>query len=112
MGEVQCVTPASAVQTSSCIPRPKIVPTANIVGKFGFIPIITHDWRKNHGLNHLVMEGVLSLKLRPMDAEIGTTYHCIWMADPKSAKEPHTGLNFNLEFKNCFCTSSEIIAKH
>ncbi|GBO29606.1 hypothetical protein AVEN_2746-1 [Araneus ventricosus] len=45
-------------------------------------------WPKNHGLNHLVMEDVLSLKLRPMDAEIGTTYHRIWMAGPKSAKEP------------------------
>ncbi|GBM49353.1 hypothetical protein AVEN_148681-1 [Araneus ventricosus] len=41
MGRVQCVTPASAVQTSSCIPRPKIIPTANIVRKFGFIPIVT-----------------------------------------------------------------------
>ncbi|GBN06596.1 hypothetical protein AVEN_226358-1 [Araneus ventricosus] len=45
---VQCVKLASAVQTSSCIPRPKIMPTANIVGKFGFILIVTHDCPKNH----------------------------------------------------------------
>ncbi|GBO20055.1 hypothetical protein AVEN_139697-1 [Araneus ventricosus] len=31
MGEAQCVTPSSAAQTSSCIPRPKIKPTANVV---------------------------------------------------------------------------------
>ncbi|GBM42127.1 hypothetical protein AVEN_99051-1 [Araneus ventricosus] len=72
MGVVQCVTPASSVQTSSCIPRQKIIPTANIGGKFGFIPIVIHDWLKNHGLNLLVMEDVLSLKLRPMDVKIGT----------------------------------------
>ncbi|KAJ8879540.1 hypothetical protein PR048_020148 [Dryococelus australis] len=42
-------------------------------------------------VNRLVMEDVLSLKLRPMDAEIGTTYHWIWMAGPKPAEEPHTG---------------------
>ncbi|GBN36355.1 hypothetical protein AVEN_191373-1 [Araneus ventricosus] len=48
MGEVQCVTPSSAVQTSSCIPRPKIIPTANVVEMFGFIPIVTHDCPKNY----------------------------------------------------------------
>ncbi|KAJ8873474.1 hypothetical protein PR048_024292 [Dryococelus australis] len=37
------------------------------------------------------MEDALSLKIHPMDAEIGTTYHWIWMAGPKSAEEPHTG---------------------
>ncbi|GBL90431.1 hypothetical protein AVEN_178858-1 [Araneus ventricosus] len=37
------------------------------------------------------MEGVLSLKFRPMDAKIGTIYHWIWTAGPKSAEEPHTG---------------------
>ncbi|GBN73600.1 Copia protein [Araneus ventricosus] len=88
---VQCATPSSAVQTSSCIPRPKIIPTANVVGKLGFIPIVTHDWPKNHGLNRLVMEVVFSLNLRPMDAKIGTTYHRIWIAGPKSAEEPHVG---------------------
>ncbi|GBM59464.1 hypothetical protein AVEN_131038-1 [Araneus ventricosus] len=135
MEEVQCVTPASAVQTCSCIPpwngarvcptgggdlpdkgvrcipctkifrdggsgpplepplipRPKTIPTANIVGKFGFNPIITHDCPNNHGLSRLVMEDVLSLKLRPMDAKIGTIYHWIWTAGPKSAEEPHMG---------------------
>ncbi|KAJ8875760.1 hypothetical protein PR048_023659 [Dryococelus australis] len=64
---------------------------ANVVGKFGFIPIVTYDQSKNHGLNHLVMEDVLSLKLRPMDAEIGTTYHWTWMTGTKSSEEPHTG---------------------
>ncbi|GBN00071.1 hypothetical protein AVEN_69847-1 [Araneus ventricosus] len=73
------------------IPRPKTIPTANIVGKFGFVPIVTHDWPKNHGLNCLVMEDVLSLKLQPMDAKIGTIYHWIWTAGPKSAEEPHKG---------------------
>ncbi|GBL85068.1 hypothetical protein AVEN_221302-1 [Araneus ventricosus] len=57
MGGVQCVTP-SAIQTSSCIPRPKIITTEMVVGKFGFIPVFTQDWPKNHGLNRLVMEGV------------------------------------------------------
>ncbi|GBM91898.1 hypothetical protein AVEN_112925-1 [Araneus ventricosus] len=105
MGGVQCVTPASAVQTSSCIQRPKIIPTANIVGKFRFIPIVTHDWLKNHGLNRLVMENVLSLKLRPMDVKIGTIYHWIWMAGPTSAEEPHTGWSGFMEIaagKKCY----------
>ncbi|GBN15158.1 hypothetical protein AVEN_266516-1 [Araneus ventricosus] len=62
------------------IPRQKIIPTANIVGKFGSIPIVTHDWSKNHGLNRFVMEGVLSLKFPPMDAKIGTICHWIWTA--------------------------------
>ncbi|GBM45888.1 hypothetical protein AVEN_211959-1 [Araneus ventricosus] len=125
MGGVWCVTPVSDVQTSSVeysvqkfsptwgpgppfptlapplIPRQKIIPTANIVGKFGFIPIVTHDWPKNHGLNRLVMEAVLSLKFPPMDAKIGTTglpldLDCAPpksndLAGPKSAEEPHTG---------------------
>ncbi|GBN72140.1 hypothetical protein AVEN_33225-1 [Araneus ventricosus] len=73
------------------IPRQKIILTTNMVGKFGFIPIVTHDWRKNHGLNRLVMEGVPSLKFRPMDAKIGTLCHWIWTEGPKSAEEPHTG---------------------
>ncbi|GBM09225.1 hypothetical protein AVEN_226720-1 [Araneus ventricosus] len=64
------------------IPRQNIL-TANIIGKFGFYPIVTHDWPKNHGLNRLVMESVLSLKFRPMDAKIGTIYHWIWTAGPK-----------------------------
>ncbi|GBO38338.1 hypothetical protein AVEN_27084-1 [Araneus ventricosus] len=93
-GGVQCFTPASAVQTTSCILL-KIIPTANIVAKFGFIPIVIHDWPKNHVLNRLVMEGVLSLKLRPMDA--GTIYHWIWMVGPKSAEEPHTGCSGFME---------------
>ncbi|GBM54177.1 hypothetical protein AVEN_45770-1, partial [Araneus ventricosus] len=91
MRGVLCLTPSSAVQTNSCIPRPKIIPTANVIGKFGFIPIIAHDWPKKHGFNHLVMENVLYLKLRPMDAEIGIAYHWIWMAGAKSAEEPHAG---------------------
>ncbi|GBN28720.1 hypothetical protein AVEN_221430-1 [Araneus ventricosus] len=82
----------------SLIPRQKIILTANIAGKFGFIPIVTHDWDefwwpKNHVLNRLVMEGVLSLKVRSMDAKIGTIYHWIWTAGPKSSEEPHTGWN-------------------
>ncbi|GBN17365.1 hypothetical protein AVEN_149644-1 [Araneus ventricosus] len=111
MGVVQCVTPASAVQTSSCIPRPKIIPTTNILGKFGIIPIVIHDWRKNHGLNHLVMEDVPSLKLRPMDAEIGTIYYWIWTADPKSAAEPHkewSGFMEILAGKRCYEKSAVI----
>ncbi|GBO16498.1 hypothetical protein AVEN_173854-1 [Araneus ventricosus] len=73
MEGVQCVMPASTVQTSFFIPRPKIIPLAYIVGKFGFIPIVTHDLPKNHGLNSLVIKDVLSLKLQPMDVETGTT---------------------------------------
>ncbi|GBN22510.1 hypothetical protein AVEN_239308-1 [Araneus ventricosus] len=70
--------------TPPLIPRQKIILTANIVGKFGFILIVTHDWPKNHGLNRLVMEGILSLKFRPMDAKIGTIYHWIWTAGPNN----------------------------
>ncbi|GBL92192.1 hypothetical protein AVEN_39267-1 [Araneus ventricosus] len=73
------------------IPRQKLILTANIVGKFRFIRILTHDWPKNYGLNRLAMEGVLSLKFGPMDAKIGTIYHWIWTAGPKSAEVPHTG---------------------
>ncbi|KAJ8888474.1 hypothetical protein PR048_007964 [Dryococelus australis] len=91
MGGVQCVTPSSVVQTSSPVPRPMILPTANVVGRFSFIPIVTYDRSKNHGLNPMVMEDVLSLKLRPMDAEIGTMYHWIWMAGTKSYEEHYMG---------------------
>ncbi|GBN19829.1 hypothetical protein AVEN_122331-1 [Araneus ventricosus] len=49
MGGVQCVMPSSAVHTSSCIPRPKII-TEKVVGKFGFIENFTHDLPKNHGM--------------------------------------------------------------
>ncbi|GBO40951.1 hypothetical protein AVEN_42593-1, partial [Araneus ventricosus] len=73
------------------IPRQNLILTANIVRKFGFIPLVTHDWPKNHGLNRLVMEGVLSLKFRSMDAKIGTIYHWIWTVGPNSSAEPHTG---------------------
>ncbi|GBM23417.1 E3 ubiquitin-protein ligase Topors [Araneus ventricosus] len=76
---------------SSCFLRPKIITTKKVVRKFGFIPIFTHDWPKNHGLNHLLMEDVLSLKLWPMNARIRMTYHWIWMAAPKSAEEPQKG---------------------
>ncbi|GBM12590.1 hypothetical protein AVEN_146773-1 [Araneus ventricosus] len=62
MGGVQCVTPSSAVQTTSCIPRPNIRTTEKVVGNFGFILIVTYDGLKNHGLNRLVMEYVLSLR--------------------------------------------------
>ncbi|GBN22179.1 hypothetical protein AVEN_269345-1 [Araneus ventricosus] len=89
MGRVQCVTSSSAVHTSYCILRSKIQPTTIVAEKFGFIPFVTHDWPKNHGSNRLVMEDVLSLKLRRMDAEIRTTYHRIWMVGPKSAEESH-----------------------
>jgi len=91
------VTASSAVQTSSRVPRPMIQPTATVVGKFGFIPIVIHDRPKNHGLKRLVIEDVLSLKLRPMDAEFGTTYQWIWMAGPKSAEEPHMGWSCFME---------------
>lgn len=91
MGGVQCVTPASAVQMTSRVPRPTILPKATVVGKFGFIPIVTHDRPKNNGLNRLLIEDVLSLELRPLNAQIGATYDWIWMAGPKSAAEPHTG---------------------
>ncbi|GBL75462.1 hypothetical protein AVEN_194639-1 [Araneus ventricosus] len=37
MGRVQFVTDSSAVQTSFCIPRPKITPTGKVFGKFEFI---------------------------------------------------------------------------
>ncbi|GBM50121.1 hypothetical protein AVEN_185505-1 [Araneus ventricosus] len=59
MGGMQRETPSSAVQANSCIPQPKIVATANVLGKFGFIPIVTHDWPENHRLNRLVMEDFL-----------------------------------------------------
>ncbi|KAJ8882879.1 hypothetical protein PR048_014701 [Dryococelus australis] len=52
-GGVQCVTPASAVQTSSRVAQSKNQPKATVVGKFGYIPIVTHDQRKNDGLKHL-----------------------------------------------------------
>ncbi|GBL93748.1 hypothetical protein AVEN_166786-1 [Araneus ventricosus] len=111
MGGVQCVTPSSAVQTSSCIPQPKIITTEKVVGKFGFFPIFTHDWPKNHGLNRLVMEDVFSMKLLSMDAEIGTTYHQIWMAGPKSVEEPHKGWSGFMEIaagKRCYDESAVI----
>ncbi|GBM23746.1 hypothetical protein AVEN_271111-1 [Araneus ventricosus] len=91
VGGIQCVAPSSAIQWSSRIPQPKITPTANVVGNFEFIPSVTHDKPKNQELNRLVMEDVLSLKLRPMDTEIGMAYHWIGMAVTKSAEEPHTG---------------------
>ncbi|GBM56393.1 hypothetical protein AVEN_132865-1 [Araneus ventricosus] len=83
--------PPFSTLTPPLIPRQNIILTANIVGKFGFIPIVTHDWLKNHGLNRLIMESVLSLKFRPMGIKIGTIYHWILTAGPKSAEEPHTG---------------------
>ncbi|GBM05625.1 hypothetical protein AVEN_202256-1 [Araneus ventricosus] len=79
MGDVKCVTPSSAVQSSSCILGSKVITMEKVVGKFGFIPIFTHGWLKNHGLHRLVMEDVLSLKLQQMDPEIGTTYGFRWL---------------------------------
>ncbi|GBL78051.1 hypothetical protein AVEN_143357-1 [Araneus ventricosus] len=111
MGGIQCVTPSSAVRTSSCILRPKIIRTEKVVGKIGFIPIFTHNEPKNHELNRLVMEDVLYLKLQPMDTKIGTTYHRIWMAGPRSSEEPHKGWSGFMEIgagKRCYDKSAVI----
>ncbi|GBN00097.1 hypothetical protein AVEN_170234-1 [Araneus ventricosus] len=53
----------------------------------------------------------LLLKLRLMDAEIGTTYHRIWMAGPISAEEPHIVWSVFMEiatWKRCYEKSAAL----
>lgn len=50
MGGIKIVTPESSVETKKTIPRLKVIPSAEFIGKFGFIPVKKFDKKKSEGL--------------------------------------------------------------
>ena len=59
MGGIMCVTPHSSVTSTRIIKRLNKIPSSEVVGKFGFIPVKTFEKKQSSGLNKILIEVVL-----------------------------------------------------
>lgn len=60
MGGIQIVTPGSSVITKNKIPRLEKIPSADEIGKFGYIPYKTFNRKNTEGLNKIEIENIFS----------------------------------------------------
>lgn len=59
MGGIECVTPASAVACEVRIPKLKAIPSRDIIGSFGTLPLETfHGYKEGAGLENVPVENL------------------------------------------------------
>ncbi|KYN50525.1 hypothetical protein ALC57_00165 [Trachymyrmex cornetzi] len=67
MGGIMCVTPSSAFSAAKTIQRLKNIPSAETIGKFGFIDVMQFEKKNSAGLQSIIVENVDGENYRPID---------------------------------------------
>jgi hypothetical protein len=79
MGGIHCVTPKSAIAPDQVIPRLTRVPSADVIGKYGSIPI--HTFQRNKESSGLKDVKILDLEsIHPVSSNVvPSSYDLLWL---------------------------------
>lgn len=96
MGGIMCVSPASSVQSTKTIERLKKIPSADSIGKFGFIPLKHFEKRNLAGRKNIIIKNLESENQISHEIEITLT-DFLWFYGKSKNPDKTAGWNGFME---------------
>lgn len=106
MGGIMCATPHSSVTSSRKIKRLKKVPSSDVIGKFGYLPVKTFEKKQSLGLKKILIDDLSDKSNIDIDQ-----IDFLWLFAKKINPETTRGWNGYMEeaFKNKQFSQTKII---